>query len=59
MLWDNTDKQREEDLTPRTYTLCLKTPGSPLSEKSEQQCYTNVTGEGESMLSELPLDQTN
>ena len=34
----NTDKLREEDLGPRTYTLCLRTLGSPPSENSELQC---------------------
>ena len=33
----NTDKRRE-DLAPRTYTLCLRSPGSPLVENSERQC---------------------
>ena len=55
----NTDKLREEDLRPRTRTLCLKTPDSPLSETSERQCQTKVTEEGESMLSELALNQTS
>ena len=54
----NTDKLREEDLRPRTRTLCLKTPDSTLSETSERQCQTKVTEEGESMLSELVLNQT-
>ena len=33
----NTDKLTEEDLGPRTYTLCLRTLGSPPSENSELQ----------------------
>ena len=55
----NTDKLREEDLRPRTCKLCLKTPGSPLSENSERQCRTKVIEEGESMLSKLALNQTS
>ena len=35
---NNTDKLREEDLRPHTYTLCSKTTVSLLSEYSERQC---------------------
>ena len=33
----NTDKLREDYLRPRTYTLCLRTLGSPVLENSERQ----------------------
>ena len=41
------------------HALFLKIPCSPISENSKEQCKSNVTGEGESTLSELALNQTN
>ena len=61
MWWQpNTDKPREEELGPLTYshTLLGDTRFATIGEL-RRECYTKATGEEESMLSELVLDQTN
>ena len=56
----HTDKLREEDLGPRTYShTLLGDIGFATTRELRRECYTKVTGEEESMLSELLLDQTN
>ena len=61
MWWQpNTDKPREEDLGPRTYShTLLGDTGFATIGELRREFYTKVTGEEESMLSELVLDQTN